>query len=96
MKTDTLLHPPFAFLATVTTFPELCASHVQISGPASPFSTAVFGLSLQCQSAPPQQLGGHLNPSGLVPGPESLTGVEEPQGGLSQLSAPMMDEGVTF
>lgn len=96
MKTDTLLHPPFAFLATVTTFPELCASHAQISGPASSFSTAVFGLSLQCQSAPPQLLGGHLNPSGLVPGPESLTGVEEPQGGLSQLSAPMMDEGVHF
>lgn len=31
-----------------------------------------------------------------MPGLESLTGVEEPQGGLSQLSAPMMDEGVHF
>ncbi|XP_036682652.1 collagen alpha-2(IV) chain-like [Balaenoptera musculus] len=61
-------------------------------------------LSLKLESVQMEQSrrwscwGEQLSPPGLAPGPQSLTGVEEPGGlggGLSRLSPPMMDEGAT-
>ncbi|KAJ8786567.1 hypothetical protein J1605_006056 [Eschrichtius robustus] len=55
-------------------------------------------LGLGCLPALASCWGEQLSPPGLAPGPQSLTGVEEPGGlggGLSRLSPPMMDEGAT-
>lgn len=91
-------------LSSNSTVLGLCASYAQISGSAPTFSTAVFGLDLECQPAPPQLLG--QAGSGWGTGRDAHTSepfqpgararitdrVEEPQRGLFQLSTPMMDE----
>ncbi|XP_007453720.1 PREDICTED: basic proline-rich protein-like [Lipotes vexillifer] len=64
-----------------------------------PHLAAVFRLGLGCLPALVSCWGEQLSPPGLAPGPQSLTGVEEPGGlggGLSRLSAPMIDEGLNF